>query len=171
MGANTRSRAGPRALPTPPHPTAPPGSGDLPEGGGVHRMEQQVWAEKKRQFQRRKKYHLKMEKSSCQGQPAQTRTHKARLFPSGAVLLPHLTPEDSAEPITSPGRRRARGRAQRLAVPCGLWLWAPHHRPLRLGPCRARASGSCVASSRWKVLKEKLLNAETSALPRDGAWG
>lgn len=98
----------------------------------------------------------KKKKNSCQGQPVQTRTHKARLFCLGP-LLPYLTPEDSAESITSSGRR-----AQRPAVPCGLWLWAPHCRPCCLGPCPVGAEApSRVPSSRWNLLKEKFLNAET----------
>lgn len=98
----------------------------------------------------------KKKTNSCQGQPVQTRTHKARLFRLGP-LLPYLTPEDSAESITSSGRR-----AQRPAVPCGLWLWAPHCRPCCLGPCPVGAEApSRVPSSRWNLLKEKFLNAET----------
>lgn len=92
--------------------------------GCVHRMGRQVWAERKRQVQKRKKCHLKMGNGSCQGQPAHTRTHKTRLCRPGAVRLPHLTPEESAELLTSPGRGGAEGRHRGWLLPavCGSGL-------------------------------------------------
>lgn len=102
---------------------------------------------RKRRVQRSEKYGLKMEKKLLPGSTCPNQTHKARLFRSGAVLLPYLTPEDSAELITSPGGGRAQGRAQRLAVPCGLWLWAPEDCPLCLGPCPTAPALTAV----WQV--------------------